>query len=90
MIQNAKDGNVEQYRAHRCGSHQVNHVTTAGIEENPSSEDTKRSLNLQKWVKHTLSTWGTRRTYPEGHNSPDTNEEGCKLFVDWASIALSL
>ena len=47
-------------------------LTAAGNEQNPSSKDTKRNRILQKWVKHTLSTWGTRRTYPEGHNSPDS------------------
>ena len=46
--------------------------TNADSGLSPSGEDTTRNLNLQKWVKHTLSTWGTRRTYPEGHNSPDS------------------
>ena len=67
----------------------VNHVTAAGSEEIPSSGDTRRNLNLQKRVKHTLSTWGTHRTYPEGHNSPDTFGGERKLYVDWASIAQS-
>ena len=40
--------------------------TAAYSEENPSSKDTKCNLNMQKWVKENLSTWGTCRTYPEG------------------------
>ena len=61
--------------------------TIAGSEWNTSSKDTKHNRILQKWVKHTLSTWGTRRTYLEGIIAL-TPKEGCKLFVDWASIAL--
>ena len=57
--------------------------TAAGSEQNPNSKDTKRNRILQKWVKHTLSTWGTRRTYPKGHNSPDSKRKEASCL--WTS-----